>query len=103
MRAHTCSKSAGTHRAEKSFYVSGGEFDGVEVRTVTTAESGPGRRLFEGRIDSLKFVRKSIELSLTRKVVNATVSSCSTSKSSMIRQQRRWLWSPCGGDSSSSW
>jgi hypothetical protein len=39
---------------------------------------------------------------LTIKVVKATICSCSTFKSSMIRQRRRWLWSPCGVDSSRS-
>jgi hypothetical protein len=39
---------------------------------------------------------------LTTIVVKATMSSCLTSKSSMIRRRRRWPWSPRGVDSSPS-
>jgi hypothetical protein len=55
-----------------------------------------------GTGSTLQIRKKSIERLLTRKVVNGTVSSCSTSKLSMIRQRRQWLWSPCGVDSSPS-
>jgi hypothetical protein len=46
-----------------------------------------------------KFAGKGIEMSLTIIVVKASISSCSTSKSSMIQQRRRRLWGPCAVDS----
>jgi hypothetical protein len=65
-------------------------------------ETSPPHHNSAARHRLCKFARKSLEPSLTIKVVNTTISSCSTSKSSMIRQRRRWLWSPCGVDSSPS-
>ena len=65
-------------------------------------ETSPQHHNSAARHRLCKFVRKSIEPSLTTKVVNASISSCSTSKSSMIRQRRRRLWGPCGVDSSPS-
>ena len=41
-----------------------------------------------------EFGRKNLDSRLTTIVVKATLSSCSTSKSSMIRRRRRWPWSP---------
>ncbi len=50
-----------------------------------------------------EFGRKSLYPRLTTIVVKATIPSCSTSKSSMIRRPRRWPWSPCGAVSFPSW
>ena len=50
-----------------------------------------------------EFGRKSLDPRLTRIIVSASISSCSTSKSSTIRRQRRWPWTPCGVDSCPSW
>jgi hypothetical protein len=49
-----------------------------------------------------EFGRKSLDPCLTTIIVNGTISSCSTSKSSMIRRRRRWRWSRCGVGSSRS-
>lgn len=40
---------------------------------------------------------------LTIIIVKAILSSCSTSKSSMIRRPRRWPWNPCEVDSFPNW
>src|SRR5271168_5156038 len=54
-------------------------------------------------VDSANSQEKVIGKCLTTKLVKDSIPSCSTSKSSTIRQPRRWLWNPCGVDSFPSW
>src|SRR5262249_58657953 len=59
-------------------------------RRRTNRESGDDRGANRS-VDRLLYRR--VEPLLTKKIVNTTISSCSTSKSSTIRRRRRWLWS----------